>query len=150
MDDQIRNKAVDELFQLLYVAMEFEQGKRKYETDVDISSSEIYLLMRISNTSKANVTVLAGLLGISKSAVSQAIKKLKEKKLITIDIDPDNESRYIIGLSEKGEVAHKAHMARRHSLNEKLGGALDQFDEKTCREMRQFFMESKDILTDFV
>jgi DNA-binding MarR family transcriptional regulator len=150
MENTIVEKTVNELFELVYVAMDFEGTPKKYGTDVQISSSEIFQIKCVHDLSKANITILAKELGISKSAVSQSIKKIKAKGLVSIDIDQENNSRYVINLTQKGQVAHREHMLLRNEINERVKESLKNHTDKSCEEINEFLKISKKILKNFV
>ena len=150
MKNHVKTKTISELFELLYAAMDYERSKKSYGTDVIISSSEIYILKCIEQLDIANVTTLAEELDVSKSAVSQAVKKLNTKGLVNIEIDKDNQSRYVLSLTDKGMVAHREHMRSREELVEGLGHLLDSYDGKTCQDISRFLTDCRKKIKDFV
>ena len=148
MKSDIKKKTVEELFALLYDAMEYDRAPKSYGTDVLISSSEIYMVKCIFDTEKASVTNISKTLDITKSAVSQAVKKLKSKDLINISIDEDNLSRYVIDLTEKGNTAHENHINARAELSSKIYSLLDSCTEDSIEALYDFISGSrKELLT---
>lgn len=80
-----------------------------YGTGEVYTSLEVHTLKEISDNTGITVTELAKNAGKTKGAVSQLLKKIEYKGLIYREIDIDNENRYFIHLTEKGEILNKAH-----------------------------------------
>ena len=77
--------------------------------------SEIHTIMAVGDNPGINVTNLSEILGISKSAISQMIKKLERKKLIERFVEEENKKEIRLVLSPKGKIAylgHEQHHAR--------------------------------------
>lgn len=75
-----------------------ESDTQKY----GINHVQLYILM-LSDENKMNVSMLAQLLNISKSAVSQAIVGLLLKRLIIKRFDESNKKIFYIKLTKKGK-----------------------------------------------
>ncbi len=129
---------VNELFELIYLMLDFEKQIRNYGTDVQLSSSEIYLVKCISENANCNVTMLAELIGVSKAAISQMIKKLEKKGVITIGYDRENRSRYQINLTDKGIAANTVHLNLKQEMFESIYNLLDDYNDNEVERVRQF------------
>ncbi|MBI9077297.1 MAG: winged helix-turn-helix transcriptional regulator [Desulfatibacillum sp.] len=86
-----------------------EKQPRKFGLDVDLHSSEIHLVEAVGHNEDMCVTDLADLMGVTKGAVSQTLKKLENKRLVAKIPDPANSSRVLVQLTAKGKVAFYAH-----------------------------------------
>ena len=86
-----------------------ESQPRKFGIEEDLHSSEIHLIEAVGHNEGMSVTDLADVMGITKGAVSQTLKKLEAKGLVAKNPDPGNNSRLLIQLSSKGKVAFFAH-----------------------------------------
>ena len=77
--------------------------------DGDISCSELNVIKTIKQeeNKQLNITELATLLKMSKSAVSQTIAKLEKKNLVKKKICLFDKKLYYIVLTAKGEIVYK-------------------------------------------
>ena len=92
------------------LAVRLEQTPRPFGTDERLSSSEIHLIEIIGdNDETLGVTDLSKLLGVTKGAVSQNLKRTENKGLTLKIGDPQNSSRAIVKLTSKGKTAYFAH-----------------------------------------
>ena len=137
-----KEDVVNKLFELIYSSMDLENKIRKYGTDVEISSSEIHLVKCIYELPNSNVTSLAKFMEMSKSAVSQTLNKLKKKGLVIIDIDPDNRSRYLLNLSEKGIRANRIHLEYKADIFQSIYSILDEFDLGDINQIGDFLSKA--------
>jgi len=106
------------------LAVRLEQTPRPFGTDEHLTSSEIHLIEIIGDNDEAlSVTDLSKVLGVTKGAVSQNLKRT-EKKGLTLKLeDPQNSSRSIIKLTSKGKTAYFAH---KH-WHETMDGGFKEF-----------------------
>lgn len=83
------------------------------------------MIIGISATREINVSQLSQELGITKSAVSQALVCLQVKKLINKVASPDNKKSFYIKPTEKaielGKEIFDAHMVKFLQIKEELG-----------------------------
>ena len=86
---------------ILSLAMKLDQMPKKFGTDKDLSHSEIHLIEIIGDNQNQSVTDLAGLLGITKGAVSQSLKRLEKKGFTRKSPDPANLSRILKALTDE-------------------------------------------------
>ena len=82
---------------------------RSYGTDMKFHRLDIHLIHSIGTTPGINVTELAEKHGITKSAVSQAVKNLEHRKLIERFQSADNRKTVRFRLLERGTIAFEAH-----------------------------------------
>ncbi|MBL0715988.1 MAG: MarR family transcriptional regulator [Desulfosarcina sp.] len=110
---------------IVELAVRLEQAPRRFGTDERLTSTEIHLIEIIGdNQESASVTDLSRILGVTKGAVSQNLKRL-EKKGLTLKIeDPENSSRSIVKLTSKGKTAYFAHKHWHETMD---GGFKDYF-----------------------
>lgn len=112
--------------------MAFEKNPRDFGSGNLLSNSEIHMIMVIGKNPGLNVTSLSLELGITKSAVSQMIRKLVQKKLVDRTQLPDNDKEIRLSLTPRGKIAflgHETHHAVIFArMHEKLGDMTeDQF-----------------------
>ena len=70
---------------------------------------EVHTLKHIADHHGITVTELARDYGKTKGAVSQILKKVESKGLIYREVDPENDNRYHLFLTEKGKELDEAH-----------------------------------------
>ena len=102
---------------LALALVDLDKKTRYYGTDVPIFHSEIHVIMAIAEHPGIHVGGLADILGVTKGAVSEILKKLERKALVIKEIDDLNLSRYSLNLTEKGKKAHNNHMHYHAVLN---------------------------------
>lgn len=82
-----------------------------YGTGEEYTSIEVHTLQDIYRLPQVTVTDLAARYGKTKGAVSQIIKKLETKGLITRTASGENDNRCFFQLTEKGLALNTAHGA---------------------------------------
>lgn len=106
------------------LAVRLEQTPRPFGTDERLTSSEIHLIEIIGDNAEAlSVTDLSKVLGVTKGAVSQNLKRTENKGLTLKIEDPQNSSRSIVKLTSKGKTAYFAH---KH-WHETMDGGFKEF-----------------------
>ena len=125
-----------------------EKQRRNYGTDELFTSSEIHLIENIGDQNESvSVTDLAKIVGVTKGAISQNLKRLGEKGLIIKDEDPENISRSIVRLTSKGRAAYYAHKHWHETVD---GGYLDYYstlEEDKKNFLLNFMTKVEDFLT---
>ena len=103
-------KVLHEKFnRIVKLSEKLEKEPRTYGTDQLLTSSEIHLIEVVADNEDFSVTDLAKLMGITKGAVSQTLKKLEKKGLTFKEEDPRNISRSNVRLTSKGKAAYYSH-----------------------------------------
>jgi DNA-binding MarR family transcriptional regulator len=118
--------------------MELDKKTRYYGTDVPIFHSEIHVLKAIAEHPCIHVGGLADILGVTKGAVSEILRKLERKGLVKKEVDDLNLSRYLLSLTEKGESAHKNHMHYHAILNSMVEQELQKATEAEMKFLSNF------------
>lgn len=140
MDKDINNKhqiAYNSL-SLAFAMIELDKKTRYYGTDVPIFHSEIHVIMAIAEHPGIHVGGLADILGVTKGAVSEILKKLERKALVIKEIDDLNLSRYSLILTEKGKKAHSNHMKYHVILNSMVEDELQNASEQELDFLSNF------------
>ena len=118
---------------LMALALKLDRTPKKFGTDHDLSHSEIHLIEIIGDNQGLSVTDIATLLGITKGAVSQSLKRLEKKGLTDKIPDPVNLSRSLVELTAKGKTAYWAH---RHWHETMDGGFRDYLTTMPKEDVR--------------
>lgn len=80
-----------------------------YGTGVDYTSVEVHLVKYIADNPGITVTEIARDYGRSKGAISQILKKVEEKGLITRECTPRSDNKTPLYVTELGKVLDDAH-----------------------------------------
>ena len=134
-----KHKIAYESLDLAFALMELDKKTRYYGTDVPIFHSEIHVIKAIAEHPYIHVGGLADILGVTKGAASEILKKLERKALVKKEVDELNLSRYSLSLTEKGEKAHKNHMPYHDILNGMVEDELQNASEEELEFMLSFF-----------
>jgi len=123
---------------LVKLYQELEKKPRRYGTDELLTSAEIHLIEHIGdNNEHLSVTDLAGIVGVTKGAVSQHLKKLEKKGLTGKEEDPNNSSRSIVKLTAKGRAAYYSHIY----WHEQIDGGYLAFLASVEGDQAEFLLE---------
>lgn len=101
-----------------------------YGTGEAYTSVEVHTLKHIADHNGITVTEISRDYGKTKGAVSQILKKVEGKGLIYRKVDPENENRLHLYLTEKGKELDEAH--RRYDevgFGESMDLVRDEFSE---------------------
>lgn len=109
------------------IPLDYGSGEKLY-------SSEIHTLVYIGLQPDINVTNLANVMGITKGAISQVIKKLEKKSLVERYNNPTNRKEILLRLTKKGEIDYHGHEA----YHAKHDAEFFELLEKLTPEQMQF------------
>ncbi|WP_312441470.1 MarR family winged helix-turn-helix transcriptional regulator [Lacrimispora sp.] len=133
-----KHKIAYESLELAFALMELDKKTRYYGTNVPIFHSEIHVIKAIAEHPCIHVAGLADVLGVTKGAVSEILKKLERKALVIKEVDELNLSRYSLSLTEKGKKAHKNHMHYHDILNSNVENELQNATEAELKFLSSF------------
>ncbi|WP_312433508.1 MarR family winged helix-turn-helix transcriptional regulator [Lacrimispora sp.] len=134
-----KHKIAYESLDLAFALMELDKKTRYFGTDVPIFHSEIHVIKAIAEHPCIHVGGLADILGVTKGAASEILKKLERKALVKKDVDELNLSRYSLSLTEKGKKAHNNHMHYHDILNSMVEDELQNATEVELEFLLNFF-----------
>lgn len=143
------HKIANESLDLAFALMELDKKTRYYGTDVPIFHSEIHVIKAIAEHSCIHVGGLADILGVTKGAVSEILKKLERKALVKKEVDELNLSRYLLSLTEKGEKAHKIHMHYHDIIDSMVEDELQNATESEIQFLSNFLSALIDRIENF-
>jgi DNA-binding MarR family transcriptional regulator len=128
------DRSVDLINQFSVVLNKFtalEKSPRDFGTGDRLFPSEIHVVEAIGKQPGINMTDLASVLGISKSAVTQIIGKVIKKNLVQRFNSKDNRKEVLLKLTKSGEVAFQGHQAFHARMDTAI---IDRFGRLTARE----------------
>jgi len=135
-----KEKAYELIGRLLWTIEEYVQmaaEPKRYGTDRLYHRLEIHLLDTIGKREGINVTELAQAHGITKSAVSQAVRKLEHKGLIERYKAPENRKEVLFRITARGREPFEAHIAFHKSVEGPFTENLARFSEEEARGIRK-------------
>ena len=137
MNDRKRQFA-EILLRVLNKFLENQKRPRRYGLDELLYPAEIHMVMLIGENRGAGVTELATKAGITKGAVSQMANRLANKGLIKKSTDPENNSRVILELTNKGKVAFYSHERFHEETDREFFAYLDGLTPKKMATLERF------------
>ena len=78
-----------------------------YTQNFGIGMMEWRVISVLSSSPNSSLQSISDILGLDKAAVSRTVKKLEEKKYISIDGDETDKRVYVINLTPKGEQLYE-------------------------------------------
>ena len=110
----------------------FEQLKKnqhKSGVDRSITLNEVHLIVVIGENQPLNLVKLSELLEVSRSAITQSIRRLIQKNLVFFDFDPNNGKNKYLRLSEKGIEIFKIHKEQQAYIEKSIFSVLNNYSE---------------------
>ena len=126
---------------------ELENRPWHFGTAETLYRSEIFLLELIGDQEGINVTEAAALLGITKGAVSQTLKKLAAKELTEKRSDPANGLKVCLYLTNKGKSAFYAHKYWHETMDGGFKDYISGLNQKQISFLDEF-LNQLDIFLD--
>ncbi len=124
------------------------QMSNTYDTDVDIYRSEIHIIQLIGDHSELYISEISRLIGITKGTISQVVKRLEKKGLVSKHTDIQNSTRQVVRLTPKGQIAYQAH----NKFHEKKHVAMNQFletlDAEQSKTIEDFLTHAHNMIED--
>jgi len=131
---------------IMRLTRELEKTPRNFGTGEPLTHSEIHLIEIIGGNENLSVTDIGNLLGITKGAVSQNLKRLEAKGFSQKKTDPGNLSRTIVLLTSKGYTAYYAHKHWHETMDGGFAKYLDDMDENDIAVVTRFMEKIEDFL----
>jgi DNA-binding MarR family transcriptional regulator len=111
---------------------------KSYGTDMQFHRLDIHLIHSIGMNPGINVTELAKKHAITKSAVSQAVKKLEKRSLIERYQSPENRKEILFRLTESGRKGFEAHREYHATSETKYIEELAKLTEEEAAGVNKF------------
>jgi DNA-binding MarR family transcriptional regulator len=125
-----------------------EDKPRGFGTAHKLTRAEIHTIEAIGHHPGLSVTDLARVQGISKSAVSQMLSRLKSKRLVVQSNSAGSERDTDIGLTKLGALAYKNHEAGHRSLYEAIEARLKELSPDALDSLSGIFAEIEGYLAE--
>ncbi|UCD66807.1 MAG: MarR family transcriptional regulator [Deltaproteobacteria bacterium] len=110
MDRKKTSKDIEELFiKLANKYHSLEKIPEDYGIGIKLYHSERHLIEQIGDYPEKNITELAKFFGVTKGAISQTVKKLENKGIVTRYKGEKNEKEVFLKLTKTGKSVYKKH-----------------------------------------
>lgn len=139
------NRLCDLFNQMVNQYGRYEKELHTYGTDFSLHLSDTHTIAAIGKHNNINITSLAKLQGISKSAVSQMISKLVRRGLVRKEFSPTSENEVVLSLTENGEIIFHTHEKQHAWLQERFASVLEKYPEDTLDLFMELSLELQDI-----
>ena len=110
----------------------FEQLKKdqhRNSIDKSITINEVHLIVVIGENQPLNLVKLSELLGVSRSAITQSVRRLIQKNLVFFDFKSNNGKNKYLRLSEKGIEVFKIHKEQQTYIEKSIFSVLNNYSE---------------------
>lgn len=119
----------------------YDKKARTFGTDQELFVSEIHLMDFIGSHENCCISEIAKSTHVTKGAVSQMVKKLEKKGYLSKAEDPDNRSRVIVRLTQKGDKAFAEHRRYHKELEKKVSAVLKKYGDRQRSVISEFLQE---------
>lgn len=140
---------IEQLRRIARKKSELEKRPHEFGTGRFLQHAEMYLVEVLGQNEGMSVTRIAGIMQITKGAISQTLKKLEKKGIVQKFPDPANASRTLLYLSAEGKRVLKSHQEWHQKVdggfNEYLAGLKGQ-DVMVIRDFLnryEFFLDNR-------
>jgi DNA-binding MarR family transcriptional regulator len=116
MNNELRT-LVDLFLKILHLYSVIDRKPKDYGTGDMLYIAEIHTITVVGNNKEINMTQLAEIMGVTKGAISQTIRKLVHKNFI-LKSNTTNRKEFNLTLSEKGNVVLKGQESFQRELFE--------------------------------
>lgn len=120
---------------------QFENKRRHYASGAEVTQAEIHTIACIGDNPGLNLTKLADIRGITKSAASQMVYRLRDKGLVKKQVSLNSDAEINIILTPIGQENYDAHKAYHATANDHFFQILKHMPEKTAEEMETLLRE---------
>ena len=109
---------------------QLKKNQHKSGVDKSITLNEVHLIVVIGKNQPLNLVKLSELLEVSRSAITQSVRRLIQKNLVFFDFDSNNGKNKYLRLSEKGIEVFKIHKEQQAYIEESVFSVLDNYSEE--------------------
>ena len=109
---------------------ELKKNQHKSGVDKSITLNEVHLIVVIGENQPLNLVKLSELLEVSRSAITQSVRRLIQKNLVVFDFDPNNgKNKYLI-LSKKGVEVFNIHKGQQEHIEKAIFSVLRNYSDE--------------------
>ena len=109
---------------------QLKKNQHKSGVDKSITLNEVHLIVVIGKNQPLNLVKLSELLDVSRSAITQSVRRLIQKNLVVFDFEPNNGKNKYLRLSEKGIEVFKIHKEQQAYIEKAIFSVLRNYSEE--------------------
>lgn len=130
---------IDLFLKILHLYSVIGRKPKKYGTGDLLYIAELHTITMVGNNHEINMTRLADIMGVTRGAISQTIRKLVSKNLI-IKSNLTNRKEINLKLSEKGMIVYKAQESFQKEIFTFAGSLYEQASAEDRDLVRRLFI----------
>jgi DNA-binding MarR family transcriptional regulator len=138
MKNELRN-LIDLFLKILHLYSVINRKPKDYGTGDMLYFAEIHTITMVGNNNEINMTKLADIMGVTKGAISQTIRKLAGKNLI-IKSNINNRKEINLKLSEKGMIVYRAQESFQKEIFTFAGTLYEQAKPEDREMVKRLFV----------
>ncbi|HHS7744265.1 TPA: MarR family winged helix-turn-helix transcriptional regulator [Streptococcus pneumoniae] len=108
---------------------QLKKNQHKSGVDKSVTLNDVHLIVAIGKNQPLNLVKLSELLEVSRSAITQSVRRLIQKNLVVFDFDPNNGKNKYLRLSEKGIEIFKIHKEQQAYIEKSIFSVLNNYSE---------------------
>lgn len=108
---------------------QLKKNQHKSGVDKSITLNEVHLIVVIGENQPLNLVKLSELLEVSRSAITQSVRRLIQKNLVVFDFALNNGKNKYLRLSEKGIEIFKIHKEQQAYIEKSIFSVLNNYSE---------------------
>ena len=108
---------------------QLKKNQHKSSVDKSITLNEVHLIVVIGKNQPLNLVKLSELLEVSRSAITQSVRRLIQKNLVVFDFALNNGKNKYLRLSEKGIEIFKIHKEQQAYIEKSIFSVLNNYSE---------------------
>ena len=140
---------IDLFLKILHLYSVIGRKPKDYGTGDLLYFTEIHTIAMVGKNREINMTRLADMMGVTKGAISQTIRKLVSKSLI-IKSNTNNRKEINLRLSEKGRIVYKGQESFQKELFTFAGTLYDRARPEDRYLVRRLFLAISDNMQERV
>lgn len=115
---------------------------------LELHPSELHVMMAICAEPQANATKLASMLGVTKGAASQTLKRLETKRMIVKRRDPTQKNEVTSTFTRLGRAALEQFQSQRSAIHKRFENYLASLSESQAKTVCEFLKEAQAMLPE--
>ena len=107
-----------------------KKDQHRNSIDKSITINEVHLIDLIGRNQPVNLVKLSELLEVSRSAITQSVRRLTKKDLVAFEFAQDNEKNKYLILSKKGVEVFNVHKEQQEHIEKAIFSVLRNYSEE--------------------
>lgn len=116
-----------------------ENMPHTFGTETPLFLSEIHAIQAIGRTKENNIRTIAQILGVTPSAASQTVTRLRKKGFVQKVRGIKNEKEVSLVLTPKGRIAYDNHEKSHEQIYERIAGCIGELTDEERAFLARIF-----------